>query len=102
MKLVAFARGDGATPHSAETCRRKANTSASTGRASGWMPDELAAMLPAASGNLLTNIPGGVPLRFDGELAGAIGVAGATPAQDAKVAAATVRAIGADHPQEGT
>ena len=68
LSLIAFSKGDGATPHSVETSRRKANTAASTGKATGWMEKELAKTLPMASGNLLTNIPGGVPLRFDGVL----------------------------------
>lgn len=37
MNLIAFARADGATPHSVETSRRKANTAASTGKVTGWM-----------------------------------------------------------------
>lgn len=96
MALVAYARADGATPHSAETCRRKAQTSASTRRPSGWMPDPLAAMLPAGSGNLLTNIRGGVPLRFGGRFVGGFGIAGGTPDQDAEIAGAVLRAVGAD------
>src|SRR3954453_11389036 len=34
MQLVAFGRADGATPHSVETSRRKADTAASTRRSS--------------------------------------------------------------------
>jgi uncharacterized protein GlcG (DUF336 family) len=96
LALVAYARADGTTPHSAETARRKAQTSASTRRASGYMPDALAAMLPAGSGNLLTNIKGGVPLRFDGTFIGGFGVAGGTPDQDAEIARAVLAAVGAD------
>ncbi len=93
MGLVAFARADGATPHSVETSRRKANTAASTRRASGWIPAELELMLPIAAGNLLTNVTGGVPLVLDGEHAGGLGIAGGTPAQDAEIAQATLDAI---------
>jgi uncharacterized protein GlcG (DUF336 family) len=96
MGLVAYARADGTTPHSAETSRRKAQTAASTRRASGWMPDPLAAILPAGSGNLLTNITGGLPLRFDGRFVGGFGVAGGTPDQDAEIARAVLAAIGTD------
>ena len=32
MNLIAFAKADGATPHSTETSRKKANTAASTGK----------------------------------------------------------------------
>ena len=86
MSLVAFARADGATPHSIETSRRKANTSASTGRVTGFMQADLAVTLPLGSGNILTNIPGGVPLRFNGALAGGMGIAGGTVDEDAAVA----------------
>lgn len=96
MNLIAFARADGATPHSAETSRRKANTAASTGKATGWMPADLAVTLPLGTGNLLTNIAGGVPLRFDGQLGGGLGIAGGTVAQDGAIAAATLAALGAD------
>jgi glc operon protein GlcG len=96
MGLIAFARADGATPHSVETSRRKANTAASTGKATGWMSSDLAITLPLGSGNELTNIPGGIPLRFNGQLAGGLGIAGGTVEQDAIVAEATLRALSAD------
>jgi uncharacterized protein GlcG (DUF336 family) len=96
MALVAFGRADGATPHSAETSRRKAQTSASTRRPSGWMPESLAGMLPAGSGNQLTNIRGGLPVRFEGRFIGGFGVAGGTPEKDAEIALRVLAVIGAD------
>ena len=96
LALVVYVRADGITPHSIETSRRKAQTAASTRRATGYMQGELATALPAGSGNLLTNIKGGVPLRFDGVLLGGLGVAGGAPDQDAEVARAVLAAVGAD------
>ncbi|TDD28369.1 heme-binding protein [Kribbella turkmenica] len=96
MSLVAFAKADGATPHSAETSRRKANTAASTRRPTGWMPADLAVTLPLGTGNLLTNVPGGFPLKFDGELVAGLGIAGGTVEQDAAIAKATLSALGCD------
>lgn len=96
LNLVAFARGDGATPHSIETSRRKANTAASTGKVTGWMDENLAVTLPMAGNNLLTNVPGGVPLRFNSVLGGGLGIAGGTVEQDNTIARATLNAIGAD------
>jgi len=96
MAMVAFTRMDGATPHSTETSRRKANSAASTGRSTGWMSADLAVTLPLGAGNLLTNIPGGVPIRFKGLLVGGLGIAGGTVDQDASVAKAVIAAIGAD------
>ncbi|MBV9915290.1 MAG: heme-binding protein [Solirubrobacterales bacterium] len=88
MGLVAFAKADGATPHSVLSSRRKANTAASTRRATGFMGEDLALPLPLATELQLTNIPGGAPLVFDKAVAGAIGIAGGTPDQDAQIATA--------------
>jgi uncharacterized protein GlcG (DUF336 family) len=94
--VVAFGRADGATPHSVETSRRKANTAASTRRAMGWMSDSFGVQLPLGTAGTLTNILGGSPLQFERVHVGGIGVAGGTPDQDAAIAAATLKAIGAD------
>lgn len=93
MNLVAFGKADGATPHSSETSRKKANTAASTGKATGWMPSELATALPLATDNMLTNIGGGVPIQFEGKLVGGIGIAGGTVEQDTEISAKTAQAI---------
>jgi glc operon protein GlcG len=86
MSLIAFGRADGATPHSVQSSRAKANTAASIRRETGGMGEDLAIPLALATNLQLTNILGGAPLRHDGEVIGAIGVAGGTPAQDAQVA----------------
>jgi len=96
MVQVAYLHADGATPHSAETSRRKAQTAASTRRPTGWMGPDLAITLPLASGNLLTNVGGGMPIRFSGVFVGAIGVAGGTVEEDIGIAKAACLAIGAD------
>src|ERR1700679_4159501 len=93
MRLVAFAKADGATPHSVYSSRAKANTAASTRRPTGAMNDELALALPLATNLKLTNITGGSPLTVDGSIIGAIGIAGGTPAQDAQIAAAVTSAV---------
>jgi uncharacterized protein GlcG (DUF336 family) len=90
MTLIAFAKTDRATPHSALTSRAKANASASSRRATGWMTPELANGIAAATGGALTNIKGGEPLVVSGQVIGAIGIAGGTPDQDAEIAAAVV------------
>jgi glc operon protein GlcG len=96
MGLVAFAKGDGATPHSVETSRRKAQTAASTGKPTGWMQGDLAITLPLASDNKLTNVPGGIPIKYNGVLVGALGIAGGTVDQDRQVAEAILIALDAD------
>lgn len=90
MNLVAFVKADGATPHSVDSSRCKANTAASTRRPTGWMSEDLALPLALATDLKLTNIIGGSPLVFDGTVAGAVGIAGGSPDQDAQIAEATV------------
>jgi glc operon protein GlcG len=96
MAVIAYARADGTTPHSAETSRRKSQTAASTRRPTGWMKGELATALPLGTGELLTNILGGVPLTFGGHHLGGLGVAGGPPDRDAEIARSVLAAIGAD------
>ncbi|RJN32181.1 GlcG/HbpS family heme-binding protein [Nesterenkonia natronophila] len=95
LGLVAYGRADGMTPHSVETSRRKAQTAASTRKPSAAVPAELATAMENGTGGLLTRIPGGVPLMFDGVVVGGLGVAGGPPAEDAKVADAVLEALGA-------
>jgi uncharacterized protein GlcG (DUF336 family) len=83
-------------PHSVETGRRKSNAAASSRRPSGWMTGDFAIALPLGKGGLLTNITGGIPLRFGGRDVGALGVAGGTPDQDADIGARTLELLGAD------
>jgi glc operon protein GlcG len=96
LTLVAFAQGDGAPTHSIETSQRKARTSASTRRSSGYLPDSLAIALPLASGNQLTNLGGGLPIKFGTVHVGGIGIGGGTVEQDIAIAKAALEAIGAD------
>ena len=96
LNPVAMGRADGATPHSLETSRRKADTAAFTRRPSVLMRPDLAVALQLGTGGILTSIGGGVPIQFDGVHVGGLGVAGGTPEQDVEIAAATLAAIGAD------
>jgi len=95
MTLIAYGMTDGATPHSAETSRRKAATSASIRRRTAQIPEALATALPLATGGTLTTIDGGVPISFGEHHVGGLGVAGGTPAQDAEIALETLRRLGA-------
>lgn len=94
LNLVAFGKADGATPHSIETSRRKANTAASTKKETGWMPEDLELKLPLGANNLLTNIPGGHPISFDSKVVGGFGIAGGTVEQDAQIAESVKTKIG--------
>ena len=94
--LIAFAKASGSAPDSEQVSRRKAQAAVAAGRPSGWIPDEIAVTLPMASGNFLTSLPGGFPLRYDGHLVGAIGISGGHPSDDAAIAAAVLKRIGAE------
>ncbi|WP_295014487.1 heme-binding protein [uncultured Microbacterium sp.] len=95
MTLIAFGLDDGATPHSAETARRKAATAASIRRATSQIPDPLSIVLPLGTGGALTAIAGGMPIVFDDQHVGGLGVAGGSPAQDAEIAWETLTRLGA-------
>lgn len=96
MNLVAFGRADGATPHSVETSRRKADTASSTRKPSSAMRPDLVVALEHGTGGRLTSIAGGVPLSFDGVHVGGLGVAGGAPEQDLEIAIAALEELGAD------
>ncbi|MFE2773127.1 GlcG/HbpS family heme-binding protein [Microbacterium resistens] len=100
MTVVAYGMADGATPHSAETSRRKAVTAASIRRRTAQIPEALSVALPLGTGGALTTIDGGVPIVFGDDHVGGLGVAGGTPAQDAAIALETLHRLGAQ--LEGT
>lgn len=89
-------RMDGAKFTSLHTARAKARTAASFNAATGQIPYEAAMAGAAASQGMVTPLPGGLPIRFSGELAGGIGVGSGTGEQDIDVARAALQAIGAD------
>jgi uncharacterized protein GlcG (DUF336 family) len=95
MTLIAYGMADGATPHSAETSKRKAVTSASTRRRTGLIPETLTTALPLGTGGALTTIDGGVPIFFGETCVGGLGVAGGSPAQDIEIALETLKRLGA-------
>lgn len=46
-----------------------------------------------ASGGKLTTLKGGVPIEYEGQIIGAVGIGGATGEQDAELARAGVQAL---------
>jgi glc operon protein GlcG len=105
--LLAFARMDGARPASVYTSITKATSSALMRGKTGPLPPpsrgptdthlslavEHAAM---QSGGKFTTLHGGIPILLDGQVIGAVGVGGATGAQDAEIAAAGIMGLGED------
>jgi uncharacterized protein GlcG (DUF336 family) len=94
--LVYLERIDGAQNGSSETAIGKARTAAAFKRPSKALEDAIGSgkvnylRLPGA-----TPLEGGLPLVVDGKIVGAIGVSGATSAQDGQCAKAGADALGA-------
>nr|AAQ87204.1 Hypothetical protein RNGR00182 [Sinorhizobium fredii NGR234] len=95
-ETVASVRMDGAKYLSMHTARAKARTAASINGATGDMPVEFGVAAGIASQGGVTHLPGGLPIRFNGRIAGAVGVGSGTGEQDFAVARAALAAIGAD------
>jgi glc operon protein GlcG len=93
-RLVAFQRMDNAIWASTFGSQGKAIASSATGRPSGDMPDQkvnptLGGIIAAAGGTMIVG-KGGFPLRRNGVVEGACGVAGGTFEQDEACARAGV------------
>ena len=94
--LVAFARMDGAPLASIDICIGKAYTARSLNMSTADLGDLVQPGQPLFGIALanrtapLVTFGGGVPIKLDGEVVGAIGVAGGTPEQDTEVAQKTL------------
>lgn len=96
--LLAFRRDDRAVLISGETSTRKAYTALQLNAPTADLvdavqPGGLFHTLPTALDRPLLFIAGGVPVRRDGRLIGAIGVGGGAPEQDHAFATAAVEAL---------
>ena len=97
--LKAFARMDGASMLSGETARRKVYTVAMTGMSTqefgSILKSEMREEPELFHGMIgidgIIAIAGGVPIRLDGQLIGAVAVSGGTSAQDQEIAEAASR-----------
>jgi uncharacterized protein GlcG (DUF336 family) len=93
-ELLAFARMDGALLASAEIAQAKAYTARSLNCATKDVDTATQPGGPlyglqtahAAAGRALVTFGGGVPVTVDGQVVGAVGVAGGTPDQDHEIA----------------
>ena len=93
-QLIYFERGDGAPPGSIEISIRKAKTAASYKRPTSFLSD-----LVAEGNTALISLPdailleGGVPIVWQDQVLGAIGVSGVTAEQDGEIGQAAVDAL---------
>jgi uncharacterized protein GlcG (DUF336 family) len=96
---VAMLRMDGAFLFSVEAAEKKAWTAAASGLATDRLRAAFngdATLLHALAPKIdrLMAVGGGTPVLVDGQLAGAVGVSGATEEQDQDIADAAARAVG--------
>lgn len=88
-ELLAFHRMDGASPASIENARGKARTAARFRRPTRAYDSIISGgRTGLLNFDAMTPVEGGIPIVVDGVVVGAIGVSGATSAQDAEVARA--------------
>lgn len=92
---LAELRMTGARFLSLKSARSKALTAASTGNRSDAVPEAARPAIAAATGGAVTGLAGGLPIRFEGDLLGGIGVGSGSGEQDVGVANAALAAIGA-------
>ncbi|MNM67749.1 hypothetical protein D3C81_792900 [compost metagenome] len=91
---LALERLDGCAPASVYIATEKARTSALGRRESKSYEDMVnAGRYAFLSAPLLTSLEGGVPIVFDGQVIGAVGVSGVKPEQDAQVAKAGAQSV---------
>lgn len=90
--LLAFARMDGANRLSAEIAINKAVTAAAIAMATEalaprTLPGEPGHMIQVQAGGRFTTLGGGIPIRQEGVVVGALGISGGSIAQDIAIAA---------------
>ncbi|MCP4999534.1 MAG: heme-binding protein [Hyphomicrobiales bacterium] len=95
-EVLSELRMTGAKFLSRKSALAKALTAASNGAPSASVPEAVRTGAGLATGGAVTGLPGGLPIRKDGELLGGIGVGSGSGEQDIVVAEAALSAIGAD------
>ncbi len=91
--LVLFQKADGARPSNVDFAVGKARTDARYQRPTRGLDSATASGRAQLLATDALPIEGGVPIVVDGQVVGAVGVSGATAAQDAQVATAGIAAL---------
>lgn len=91
--LIAFLRMDGAQFFSGRATIKKAITAASQRMATGYFPREGEVSMQIRMDGDFTNVPGGFPIVFEGQVVGGIGAGGAKVEDDVLIAEAALRAL---------
>lgn len=92
-ELVYFQKGDNTRPSNVEFAIGKARTSSRFQRETRLLDSTVTAGRVQLLATSALPIEGGVPILVDGQVIGAVGVSGATAAQDAQVARAGIAAL---------
>jgi glc operon protein GlcG len=92
-RLMYFERLEGTQPASVDIAIGKARTAAEFRRSTKVFEDAIAEGRLTLMALDIVPFEGGLPIIVDGYVVGAIGISGATPAQDGVIAAAGVRAL---------
>lgn len=93
--LLALERLDGAAASTAYLCTEKARSAALTRRESADLENIVKNGRTAfLSAPLLTPLEGGVPVVYEGQVVGAVGVSGVRSSDDADIARAGIAALG--------
>lgn len=93
--LMALQRMDGATPANADIAAQKARTAATTRRSTKVWEERVSNGRVSTLSMPVLAVQGGIPLVFQDECVGAIGVSGAQSPEDEQVAQAGARALAA-------
>jgi glc operon protein GlcG len=92
--LLYLDRMDGATATTAEVATMKAKTSAITRRPSKFWEDRVKDRLGFMNFPGVLQIQGGLPIMYEGECVGAIGVSGVQSHEDEQIAKAGIDTLG--------
>ncbi|RFC62810.1 heme-binding protein [Fulvimarina endophytica] len=95
-EVIAEVRMTGAKFLSRKSAYTKARTAASNRSPSANIPEKMIPAIEFATQLNVTRLPGGLPIAFDGDVIGGIGVGSGTGDQDLEVGRAALAAIGAD------
>jgi uncharacterized protein GlcG (DUF336 family) len=93
-QLIAFLKMDGARFFSGRTTIKKAITAASQRLATGYAKEKDVLSMQIRMDGDFTNVPGGLPIKIDGQVIGAVAAGGASIEQDVLVAQAALAALG--------
>jgi glc operon protein GlcG len=91
--LLAFQRMDGVRPASADIAIQKARTAARLQRPTAEIEDNINQGRTAFVTARIMALRGGMPVRVDGEVVGAVGVAGSSKETDAEIARTAAAAM---------